>query len=102
MAVAVGAGKQRAVLAALLLQIGRTVPAAELAELLWVPTPPPSANVTVRNYVRRLRRALGPAGGQLILTRPGGYLIRAEHCEVDLAQMEQELSAARRAGRDGD
>jgi DNA-binding SARP family transcriptional activator/uncharacterized protein HemY len=101
-AVAVGAGKQRAVLAALLLQIGRTVPAAELAELLWVPTPPPSANVTVRNYVRRLRRALGPAGGQLILTRPGGYLIRAEHCEVDLAQMEQELSAARRAGRDGD
>jgi DNA-binding SARP family transcriptional activator/Tfp pilus assembly protein PilF len=100
-AIAVGAGKQRAVLAALLLQIGRTVPAGELAELLWAP-PPPSANVTVRNYIRRLRRVLGPAGGQLILTGPGGYLVKAEHCELDVAQMERELSAARRAGRDGD
>ena len=55
-------GKQRALLAALLLRTGRIVAADELAELLWAPAaPPPSAPVTVRNYVKRLRRALGPA-----------------------------------------
>ena len=39
--VAVPAGKQRALLAALLLQAGRPVPADQLAELLWAPNPPP-------------------------------------------------------------
>jgi DNA-binding SARP family transcriptional activator/Tfp pilus assembly protein PilF len=102
-AVAVGGGKQRAVLAALLLQAGRTVLAVDLAEWLWAPAaPPPSAKVTLRNYVRRLRRALGSGGDQLIMTRPGGYLIRVEDCVLDLARMEQVLGAARSAGRDGD
>jgi DNA-binding SARP family transcriptional activator/TolA-binding protein len=102
-AVAIRAGKQRALLAALLLQPGRIVPARELAELLWAPAPPPpSAPVTLRNYVKRLRRTLGPAGQHLILTRRGGYLISADDCELDLARMEQELAAARRMARDGD
>jgi DNA-binding SARP family transcriptional activator/Tfp pilus assembly protein PilF len=101
--VAVRAGKQRAILAALLLQPGRVVPAGQLAELLWAPLPPPpTAPVALRNYVLRLRRLLGPAGQHLIVTRPGGYLITPGDCELDLARMEQELAAARAAARDGD
>jgi DNA-binding SARP family transcriptional activator len=91
-------GKQRALLAALLLRTGRIVAADELAELLWAPAaPPPSAPVTVRNYVKRLRRALGPAGQDRIVTRPGGYLIRVESGELDVWVLEQALAAARAA-----
>ena len=87
-------GKQRVLLAALLLRTGRVVAADELAELLWAPTaPPPSAPVTVRNYVKRLRRALGPAGQDRIVTRPGGYLIRVEPGELDVWVLEQALAA---------
>jgi DNA-binding SARP family transcriptional activator len=101
--VAVPAGKQRALLAALLLQAGRTVRADQLAELLWAPHLPPStAPAALRNYVMRLRRALGPAGQHLIQTRPGGYLITPDDCELDLARFDQELAAARAAARDGD
>jgi DNA-binding SARP family transcriptional activator len=101
--VAVRAGKQRALLAALVLQAGRAIPADQLAELLWAPgSPPPTAPVALRNYVMRLRRALGPAGQHLIVTRPGGYVITPGGCELDLARMEQELAAARAAARDRD
>ena len=101
--VPVRAGKQRALLVALLLQGGRVVPTGQLAELLWAPgPPPPTAPVALRNYVTRLRRALGPAGQRLIQTQPGGYLITPGDCGLDLAWMEQELAAARAAARDGD
>ena len=75
------------------------VPADQLAELLWAPDPPPTAPVALRNYVMRLRRALG--GQHLIQTRPGGYLIPPGDCELDLARMEQELAAARQTASDG-
>jgi hypothetical protein len=85
------------------LQAGRVVPAGQLAELLWAPDPPPpTAPVALRNYMMRLRHALGPAGQHLIQTRPGGYVITPDGCELDLARMEQELAAARAAARDGD
>ena len=49
-------GKQRAVLAAMLLNAGQVVSLDELAETLWGPGPPPSARVTIQNYVTRLRK----------------------------------------------
>jgi DNA-binding SARP family transcriptional activator len=99
--VAVPAGKQRALLVALLLQAGRPVPAGQLAELLWAPDPPPTAPVALRNNVLRLRRRLGSAGQQLIQTRSSGYVITLGDCELDVARMEQELAAARSAARAG-
>ena len=59
--VPIQAGKQRAVLAALLLKANRVVLVEELAEALWGTAPPPSARVTLQNYVVRLRKALGDA-----------------------------------------
>ena len=91
-------GKQRTLLAALLLRAGRLVAADELAELLWASaTPPPSAPVTVRNYVKRLRHSLGSAGRDRIITQPGGYLIRVEPGELDVWVMERALAAAHTA-----
>jgi DNA-binding SARP family transcriptional activator len=61
-ALAVPQGRQRAALAALLLRGNRAVPTDDLAEALWGADLPPSARVSVQNYVMQLRSTLGPAG----------------------------------------
>ena len=102
-AVPVPQRRQRALLAVLLLQPGHAFSAARLAELLWGPgEPPPSAEATVRNYVKRLRRAFAVAGLDRIVTSPGGYLIRVEPGELDITVMQQALAAAHDAARQGD
>jgi DNA-binding SARP family transcriptional activator len=101
-AVPVAPGKQRAVLAVLLLNAGRVVGVDELAETLWGAGPPPSARVSVQNYVGKLRKALGKAGRARISTQPGGgYQIRAAAGEVDVSRFEALLAAARTAAADG-
>ncbi len=93
-------GKQRAVLAALLLSDGKVVSLDELGEILWGPWPPPSARVTVQNYVMRLRKALADTDGSRISTQSHGYLIRVDPGELDVTRFEALLDAAREAARD--
>jgi DNA-binding SARP family transcriptional activator len=94
--------KLRAVPAALLLRAGRPVSVDELAETLWWPgDPPPSAAVTIRNYVKRLRQALGDVDRARISTRPGGYLIRVEAGGLDVTRFAALVGSAQAAGRDG-
>jgi len=92
-------GKQRAVLAALLLSAGQVVPLDELAVALWGAQPPPTARVAVQNHVMRLRHSLSGASSR-IRTHPPGYLIRVEAGEVDVARFEAHADAARAAARD--
>ncbi len=95
----VAAGKQRAVLAALLLSAGRVVSLADLAEVLWGSDPPTSARVTIQNYVVRLRKALGEAGRERISTVPGGYVMKVAAPELDVSRFEDLLDEAQRAAR---
>jgi DNA-binding SARP family transcriptional activator/tetratricopeptide (TPR) repeat protein len=95
--VPIPAGKQRVLLAALLLSPGRALSADELADLLWEAGPPPSARGSVHNYVKRLRRALDDAGRTLIATQADGYLLRIPPGEVDIARFETVIAGARRA-----
>jgi DNA-binding SARP family transcriptional activator len=97
--VTVPRGKQRAILAMLLLNAGRVVRLDELTEMLWDSGPPPSGPVAVQNHVMRLRNALGDAGRERIITQPPGYLMRVEAGELDVAQFEALLQAARAAAR---
>jgi DNA-binding SARP family transcriptional activator len=99
-AVMVPQGKQRVILAMLLLNAGRVVRVDELAETLWVSGPPPSGPVAVQNHVMRLRNTLGDAGRGRIITQPHGYLIRVESGELDVSRFEALLGAARAAARD--
>ena len=94
-------GRQRAVLAVLLLNAGRVVSTGEIAETLWGHAPPPSAPATVRNYVKRLRRTLGDGDQARIVTRPPGYVIRVDPGELDAARFEALLDGARTAARGG-
>lgn len=95
-AVNVTAGRQRAVLAALLFSPGQVLGWDDLAEVLWGEQLPPSARVAVQNYVMRLRKALGE-GASRISTLPGGYAIEVAPGELDLHRARELLAAAREA-----
>jgi DNA-binding SARP family transcriptional activator len=97
--VTVSAGKQRVLLATLLLRANQVVSPAELADAVWERNPPGSARVTLQNYVKRLRQALGPAGYERIVTRPAGYLIEVGPTELDVARFSDLQQAGRAAVR---
>jgi DNA-binding SARP family transcriptional activator len=93
-------GKQRIMLAALLLNADHVVSSAELAEWLWEDgAQPASAHVTMQNYVKRLRQALGDADHDIIATRPGGYMINLQAGELDISVFEGLLTRARESAR---
>jgi DNA-binding SARP family transcriptional activator/tetratricopeptide (TPR) repeat protein len=92
--VGVGAGRQRVLLAALLVRAGTVVPTDALAEVVWDGAPPDGAVTTLRSHVMRLRQVLGPAAGARVVTRYPGYVVQAAEEEVDLLRF-------RRLCRDG-
>ena len=98
---AVSAGKQRALLAALLLNVGRVVSADELIDVLWDTSPPVSARASLHNYVKRLRKALGDAGHRRISTHPHGYMISVKAGGLDAYRFEALVDTARAAARTG-
>ena len=91
------AARHRVLLAALLIRAGQVLSVDELAEAVWDGEPPAGARVTLRSYVKRLRRVLGPALGPRIIARGPGYLIDAGDAEVDLKRFEVLCLAAGRA-----
>src|SRR5689334_16431319 len=90
-----GGPKPRAVLALLLVDAGRVVPAEYLAAVLWRGAPPPGAGKTLRSYVSRLRSLLDPEA--VLVAQGGGYAIRVEPDRVDAARFERLVSAGRAA-----
>ncbi|WP_031160937.1 AfsR/SARP family transcriptional regulator [Streptosporangium roseum] len=96
--VAIGAAKQRVLLASLLIDANRVVPVETLTARLWGETPPDGARNALQNYVMRLRRVLGGAGGSdPVLTRPQGYLIGVADGAVDLHRFDALVRRARAA-----
>jgi DNA-binding SARP family transcriptional activator len=89
----------RVLLAALLLQANVPVSAEALAEAVWDGEPPPGAAETLRSYVRRLRRVLGPEAGARIVARSPGYLVRVEPAELDVVEFEASCTDASAALR---
>ena len=100
-AVPVSQGRQRALLAALLLGADHLLTTSRLIEVLWGVAPPVSARAALHNQVKRLRDALGETGGDRIRTQPGGYMIHLERGELDVVRMQDLLTSARTAARRG-
>ena len=92
---AVGGPKPGAVLAMLLLEPGRVVPAGQLAEELWRGSPPPGAAKTLRSYVSRLRALLAPDA--VLVARGGGYGIEVDPGQVDASRFERLAGAGQAA-----
>ncbi|MEU4425495.1 BTAD domain-containing putative transcriptional regulator [Actinoplanes sp. NPDC024001] len=92
--VAITAGRDRIVLAMLLLHPGRIVGWGELAEAVWGAEPPATVRGQLQTCVSRLRRALPDA----ILTDRAGYGIQVERGELDAQVFAGLVDEARAAG----
>jgi DNA-binding SARP family transcriptional activator/tetratricopeptide (TPR) repeat protein len=90
--VALRQGKQRILLAALLLSAKEVVSTQRLVDELWPGGPPPSAATVVHGHVSALRKLLG---SDRLETRPPGYLLRAADEEIDRVRFERLLASAR-------
>ncbi|WP_435057525.1 AfsR/SARP family transcriptional regulator [Streptomyces sp. bgisy060] len=97
--VAVGGPRVRALLCALALRAGRTVPVAHLVDEVWHGDDPPAdAVAALQALVGRLRRALGR---DRVVSAEGGYRLEARPEDVDARRFERlaaEGTAALAAG----
>jgi predicted ATPase/DNA-binding SARP family transcriptional activator len=96
-AVPLPGARQRLVLTLLLVDVNRMVPASRLIDELWEAALPADPRGALRTQVSRLRRALGPAGGDLA-TVEGGYCLTVQRGQLDAARFEDMLAEAARAG----
>lgn len=89
---AIGQGKQQALLALLVLRAGEVVSTDVLIEELWGGRAPATASKSLQVYVSRLRKVLGDG---VIGTQPPGYVLNVAPENVDLYRFERLVSDAR-------
>src|SRR5690348_2033315 len=94
---ALGAARQRALFAILVLHANEVVSADRLVDEVWGDRPPATATKVVQVYVSQLRKALRAGNGDetRLLTRPPGYLLRVEPGELDADRFHQLVEAGR-------
>ncbi|GIH02160.1 SARP family transcriptional regulator [Rhizocola hellebori] len=99
-----GRRRERLLLGVLLLDVGRLVPAARLASLLWADDPPSHAHRSLQIHVSRLRGALKPAGESRIqlINRGQGYLVQTDPLFVDAHRFRGALEQARKQSQPGE
>jgi predicted ATPase/DNA-binding SARP family transcriptional activator len=100
--VVLGATREAALLADLLVHAGQVVAADRLVEDLWRANPSPGAAATLQTYVKNLRRVIEPgrpageAGRVLVTCRPG-YALHVEPEDVDATRFERLVEHGRSA-----
>ncbi len=98
----IGHARQRAVLAVLLFDLDRVVPANQLIDRVWGDDPPVSARNVIYGYIARLRAAIARVGdpGVTLSRQPGGYRLEADGDQVDLHRFRRLLADAAAAAGD--
>ena len=94
-----GAQKQRALLAVLLLHRREVVSTDRLIDELWGEHPPPTAVKSLQVYVSQLRKVLGEG---VLETRGRGYLLHLAPGQVDADRFEGLLERGRELFAEGD
>ena len=97
-AVSLGGGKQRALLALLLIHPNESLSTDRLIDELWGERPPTAAKI-LQNYVSQLRRALGD---DRLRTKARGYALHVERGELDVDRFKQRFDEGKRAQAAGD
>jgi YVTN family beta-propeller protein len=85
-------GRQRTLLALLVLHANEVVSSDRLMDGLWGEQPPATAAKVLQNAVSQVRRSLGNG---LIVTRAPGYLLRVEPEAIDARRFESLLEEGR-------
>ncbi|MGH3302008.1 MAG: AfsR/SARP family transcriptional regulator [Streptosporangiaceae bacterium] len=96
----IGHARQRAVLAVLLLDLGRVVSADRLIDRVWGEAPPSSVRNVLYGYVARIRAAISGAAddGAALRRGHGGYVLEASPELVDLLRFRKLVEQAKAPG----
>ena len=89
---AIGSGKPRELLAALLLHRNQPVTTEQLVEMLWPDARPDEPSKTIHVYVSRLRRALADA---ILRTEGAAYVLHVEPGQLDIDRFGTLVDAGR-------
>jgi DNA-binding SARP family transcriptional activator/DNA uptake protein ComE-like DNA-binding protein len=101
-----GPGKQRAVLAVLLLNAGRPVSTEAIIDAVWPQDPPENGPNVVQKYVAGLRRVLEPGRsprtpGRLPALTEAGYVLERPPQSLDVEVFRAHVARARELGAEG-
>ena len=102
--VPVGAPKQRAVLAMLLINRNRPVSVESLINAVWDEDPVPAARTSIQAHVSNLRRLLRDAGVdpyQVLASAPPGYQLSVADADCDLGRFMVAKAAGTQAAAAG-
>jgi len=102
--VPLGAPKQRAVLAMLVMNRNRPVSVDALIDAVWDQLPVPAARTSIHSYVSRLRGLIGTAGvdaNQVLASAPPGYQLNVADADCDLGRFITEKNAGVHAAAAG-
>jgi DNA-binding SARP family transcriptional activator len=94
-ALELGGGRQRALLALLVLHAGEVLSTDRLVDELWPERAPDTAAKIVQVYVSQLRKTLGREG--VLVTRAPGYVVQLGEGALDLRRFEELVGDARHA-----
>ncbi|MFC6421955.1 BTAD domain-containing putative transcriptional regulator [Ornithinimicrobium tianjinense] len=96
--------KERALLARLAAEPGRTVPVDALTDALWGQEPPANVRKVLQTYVLRVRNAVEPGRDgrpSVVITDAGGYRLAVGDESVDAVRFARLVDEARLAARRG-
>ncbi|CQD02237.1 EmbR protein [Mycobacterium lentiflavum] len=97
-----GAPKQRAVLAMLVINRNRPVSVDALIGAVWDDDPVPAARISIQSHVSNLRRLLrGAEAEQLLASVPPGYQLSVADADCDLGRFSTEKAAGTQAAAAG-
>ncbi|MEU7133017.1 BTAD domain-containing putative transcriptional regulator [Streptomyces sp. NPDC046261] len=96
-----GAPKQRAVLALLLMNPRRVVSLDDIVHRVWGSSPPDRATATLQSYVSRLRKKLAAGrragdGDSILRYRAPGYVLAVDDQQVDAFRFAEAVREGRR------
>lgn len=98
--VALGAAKQRAVFAMLVINRNRAISADSLIDAVWGEDPIPAARSSVQAYISNLRRLLAGATDDprtVLASAPPGYRLHLADPDYDLGRFKLAMNAALQA-----
>jgi DNA-binding SARP family transcriptional activator len=98
----VPSGRQRSLLAALLVQPNVVISDDVLVESVWNDRMPDRPRASLNVYAMRLRGSLGDRDGRLLRTECGGYALRVAASAVDIHRFRMLLASARKAAEQSD
>jgi SARP family transcriptional regulator, regulator of embCAB operon len=102
--VPLGAPKQRAVLAMLVINRNRPVSVDALIDSVWDNSPVPAARASIHSYVSRLRGLVSNAGhdpNTVLASAPPGYQLSVDDADCDLGRFIAEKTAGVHAAAAG-